>query len=110
MSFIGGGVGVFLAMLLFRVFFKLSWKEFLLLFDMILIVVPLGIFFGRLGNYLNQELYGIAVSQLPLSEGVISFLQSVNLIHVYPQVDTVLRINTNLLSMLFEGICLFVVN
>jgi prolipoprotein diacylglyceryltransferase len=29
---------------------------------------------------------------------------------VYPQVDTVLRINTNLLSMLFEGICLFVVN
>jgi phosphatidylglycerol:prolipoprotein diacylglycerol transferase len=110
MSFIGGGVGVVLAVLLFRFFFKLSWKEFLLLFDMVLVIVPLGIFFGRLGNYLNQELYGIAVAQLSFSDGIVSFLQSINLVHVYSHVDEVLRINTNFLSMLFEGICLLVVN
>lgn len=110
MSFIGGGVGVILALLLFRFFFKLSWKEFLLLFDMVLVIVPLGIFFGRLGNYLNQELYGIAVAQLSLSDSMVSTLQALRLVHVYPHVDDVLRVNTNLLSMIFEGICLFIVN
>lgn len=43
----------------------MSRKEFLVLFDVILVVVPLGIFFGRFGNFLNQELYGIAIAQLP---------------------------------------------
>jgi phosphatidylglycerol:prolipoprotein diacylglycerol transferase len=43
MSFIGGIVGVCIALFLFRFFFKLSWKEFFMLFDCILVVVPLGI-------------------------------------------------------------------
>ena len=43
----------------------MSRKEFLVLFDVILVVVPLGIFFGRFGTFLNQELYGIAIAQLP---------------------------------------------
>jgi phosphatidylglycerol:prolipoprotein diacylglycerol transferase len=62
MSFIGGSVGVILALVAYRFFFKLSRKEFLLLLDCILVVVPLGIFLGRLGNFLNQELYGIIFS------------------------------------------------
>jgi phosphatidylglycerol:prolipoprotein diacylglycerol transferase len=59
MSFIGGIIGVLLALLVCRFFFKLSRKEFVMLLDCLLVMVPLGIFFGRLGNFLNQELYGI---------------------------------------------------
>jgi phosphatidylglycerol:prolipoprotein diacylglycerol transferase len=115
MSFIGGGIGVMLALLLFRFFFRLSRKEFLLLFDIILVVVPLGIFLGRLGNYLNQELYGISVQingfpQFIRPDFIINLLHKLGLLHIYPNVDGNLRVNTNLLSMLFEGITLFAVN
>lgn len=65
MSFIGGILGVILSISLLCWAKKLTKKDFLLLFDLILIFVPLGIFFGRFGNFLNQELYGIPVSELP---------------------------------------------
>ena len=41
---------------------KFSFKEIVLLFDVILAIVPFGIMLGRIGNFLNQELYGIVVS------------------------------------------------
>jgi phosphatidylglycerol:prolipoprotein diacylglycerol transferase len=115
MSFIGGAVGVILALLLFRLFFHLSRKEFLLVVDIMLVIVPIGIFLGRLGNYLNQELYGISVqingfSQFIRPDFVINFLRKIGLLHIYPNVDGNLRVNTNLLSMLFEGITLFVIH
>ena len=110
MSFIGGIIGVVFAVILFKVFFRLSWKEWLFLFDCILVVVPLGIFFWRLGNFLNQELYGIVFQNPGFSEWVVSFLKGIGFLHVYPQVDNILRINTNLLSMLFEWILLLVLN
>jgi len=43
MSFIGGILGVVVAVLVLKRLFKLSWKEFFLLFDCILVVVPFGI-------------------------------------------------------------------
>jgi prolipoprotein diacylglyceryltransferase len=43
MSFIGGTLGVVVASFLFKIWFKLSWKEFFILFDCILVVVPFGI-------------------------------------------------------------------
>lgn len=115
MSFIGGGVGVVVAVLLFRFLYKLSWKEFLVLFDTLLVVIPVGILLGRFGNYLNQELYGISVqvngfSQFIRPTPVVDVLWKFGLLHIYPNVDGNLRVNTNLLSMLFEGACLFVVN
>lgn len=107
MSFIGGILWVVssVGILLWRK--KMSRKEFLVLFDVILIVVPLGIFFGRFGNFLNQELYGIAISQLPtrLSQIFSTFW----LVHMYSKVDQVLRVNTNFLSMIFEGLLIFCV-
>lgn len=105
MSFIGGIIGVVLAVGFFVYLKRLSAKDFLMLFDLILLVVPLGIFFWRFGNFLNQELYGIAVSQLPTRLWTI--LQNLGLVHIYSQVDQVLRVNTNFLSMLLEGLTIF---
>jgi len=101
---------VVLMVLLFRMLFKLSWKERLILFDCMLVVVPLGIMLGRLGNFLNQELYGIIFTISGVSEGVVSLLQSLGVLYIYPKIDQALRINTNLLSMIFEGGVLFVLN
>ena len=65
MSFIGGIFGVVVSIFLLCLIRKVSKKEFLVLFDLMLIFVPLGIFFGRFGNFLNQELYGIPLAELP---------------------------------------------
>ena len=107
MSFIGGILWVVssVGILLWRK--KMSRKEFLVLFDVILIVVPLGIFFGRFGNFLNQELYGIAIAQLPTRLNQI--FSTFWLVHMYSKVDQVLRVNTNFLSMIFEGLLIFCV-
>ena len=114
MSFIGGGIGVIIALLIFRKAYSLPRKEFFLLFDCIFVMVPFGIFFWRLGNYLNQELYGIPFEQVAANmqrlQNLTPTLKSLNLLHIYPKIDQLYRINTNLLSMLFEGITLFIIN
>lgn len=76
-----------------------------MLFDLMLIFVPLGIFFGRFGNFLNQELYGIPVSELP--NWMNQLFSSLGLVHQYSQVDELQRVNTNFIAMLFEGLALF---
>ncbi|MDD5213428.1 MAG: prolipoprotein diacylglyceryl transferase [Candidatus Gracilibacteria bacterium] len=55
MSFHGGAIGVILAMFLFSKKYKFS---FLKLADNIVSVLPIGLFLGRIGNYLNKELLG----------------------------------------------------
>lgn len=64
MSFIGGIIGVTIAMLILMRRKKFSRKEILLLGDMILAILPFGIMLGRIGNFLNQELYGIMASEV----------------------------------------------
>lgn len=99
MSFIGGIVGVVFAILVLDKIYKLSRKELFIIFDLLLVVVPLGIVLGRYGNFLNQELYGIvAPSWWPEA-----------LTHVYTTVDTLPRINTNFLALLFEWVLIFLV-
>ena len=101
MSFIGGIIGVLLGVLLLIRKKKWGKKEFFLLFDILLLFVPLGILLGRLGNFLNQELYGIPIMQL--SAALSSLFTTLNLTHIYPLVDPLVRVNTNFLSMIFEG-------
>lgn len=99
MSFIWGIVGVILAILVLDRLFKLSRKELFIIFDLLLVVVPIGIILWRFGNFLNQELYGIiAPSWWPAA-----------LTHVYPLVDNLPRINTNFLALLFEWVLIFIV-
>jgi phosphatidylglycerol---prolipoprotein diacylglyceryl transferase len=55
MSFHGGAIGVVLAMALFTWLRKI---DFLRLGDMLVCAVPIGLFLGRLANFVNGELYG----------------------------------------------------
>lgn len=55
MSFHGGLLGVGLVILIYAYKYKL---KFLQISDLACFCAPLGIFFGRLGNFINAELYG----------------------------------------------------
>ncbi|WP_316860299.1 prolipoprotein diacylglyceryl transferase [uncultured Cohaesibacter sp.] len=55
MSFHGGFLGVTLAMILFSIARKIS---VLSMFDLIAIASPIGLFFGRIANFINSELWG----------------------------------------------------
>lgn len=55
MSFHGGLIGVIVATLLFS---RRSGISFLNLAEMVVPVAPLGLFLGRLGNFINGELWG----------------------------------------------------
>ncbi len=57
MSFHGGVLGVMLAMIGFSVKHKIS---LLRLSDLVCAAAPIGLFFGRIANFINAELYGRA--------------------------------------------------
>lgn len=104
MSFIGGMLGVTWAFLIFKKIKTLSWKEFFLLMDSVLVMVPLGIMLGRIGNFLNQELYGLLVQEnfRWLSEKIVTLLKTTHIVHIYPTAWPERRINTNFLASFFE--------
>ncbi|MFA7718056.1 MAG: prolipoprotein diacylglyceryl transferase [Candidatus Absconditabacterales bacterium] len=111
MSFIGGIFGVVVAILLFRKWQKGKKYDLRMLFDILLLFLPIGIALGRFGNYLNQELYGVVASDRLPRPGypLFSLLRELNIFHVYPAVDEFLRINTNFLALFREGIVTFVI-
>lgn len=55
MSFHGGLLGAILGMYLFARYHKIN---FLHLTDVLVIAAPIGLFFGRIANFINMELYG----------------------------------------------------
>ena len=61
MSFHGGVIGTSLGILYFARKEKLSWLR---IHDYVACCVPFGLFFGRLANFVNQELWG-AVTHVP---------------------------------------------
>jgi phosphatidylglycerol:prolipoprotein diacylglycerol transferase len=63
MSFHGGMIGVLIAMVLFARRYQYPW---LLVTDRIAPVVPIGLGLGRIGNFINGELWG-RVSHMPWS-------------------------------------------
>ena len=68
MSFHGGLIGIIIASILFA---KKNNQNPFIYMDLVSLVAPIGIFFGRLANFINSELYG-TVSNVPWS--VILFL------------------------------------
>lgn len=92
MSFHGGFLGVLVAMALFA---RKTGKRWLAIMDFVAPMVPIGLGAGRLGNFINGELWGRATD---LPWGVI-----------FPMVDGVPRHPSQLYEFALEGVVLFVV-
>ena len=92
MSFHGGLIGVVLASIYFA---KKNNQNFFIYLDVISIVAPIGIFFGRIANFINSELYG-AETNLPWA---VQFVK----------IDNLYRHPTQLYEALFEGLILFLI-
>ena len=92
MSFHGGLIGVIIASKLFSSRHKVN--QFILL-DLVALSAPIGIFFGRVANFINSELYGRA-TDLPWS---VQFIL----------VDDIKRHPSQLYEAFFEGIILFII-
>jgi len=93
MSFHGGLIGVALALFLFTRKHKV---DFLKTVDLFIPALPLGYTFGRLGNFINGELYGrVTTSAIGM---------------YFPDAPTVaLRHPSQLYEAFFEGIVLFII-
>jgi len=90
MSFHGAVVGIIVASILFSKKHNDNIFEYL---DIIAIVAPIGIFFGRIANFINSELYGYE-TKVPWA---VQFIQ----------IDNLYRHPSQLYEALLEGIILF---
>ncbi len=92
MSFHGGVIGIIISSILFS---KKNNENVFKYLDIISIVSPIGIFFGRITNFINSELYGIETS-VPWA---VKFIQ----------VDDLYRHPSQLYEAFLEGIVLFLI-
>ena len=92
MSFHGGLIGVVLASIYFA---KKNNQNFFIYLDVVSIVAPIGIFFGRIANFINSELYG-SETNLPWA---VQFIK----------IDNLYRHPTQLYEAIFEGLILFLI-
>ncbi|MDC3226409.1 prolipoprotein diacylglyceryl transferase [Candidatus Pelagibacter sp.] len=92
MSFHGGLVGVIASSYIFAK--KNNQNPFFYL-DQVSLVAPVGIFFGRLANFINSELYG-TVSSTPWSV-------------IFIKVDNLSRHPSQLYEAILEGVILFLI-
>lgn len=111
MSFVGWVIWVVLALLFIKAKNSISKKDFLILWDIIISILPLWIFFWRLGNFLNQELYWVNITKYfwYLPWNIALFLKKIWIFHIYDKIDNILRVNSNLFEMIFEWVLLFVI-
>lgn len=94
MSFHGGFLGVLVAMAWFG---RKTGRGFWQVTDFIAPLVPLGLMAGRIGNFINGELWGRA------ADPALSWAM------IFPQVDTVPRHPSQLYQAGMEGLLLFVI-
>ena len=92
MSFHGGFIGTLIAMLLLARKYNLRWLN---VTDFLVPMVPLGLGAGRIGNFINAELWG-RPTDVPWGM-------------VFPYVDNLPRHPSQLYQFFLEGIVLFLV-
>jgi phosphatidylglycerol:prolipoprotein diacylglycerol transferase len=90
MSFHGGLIGMITAFILFSYKYKLHFFQMI---DVIACATPIGLFFGRLANFVNGELYG-RVTDSPLGM-------------VFPHGGDLPRHPSQLYEAAMEGVILF---
>ena len=90
MSFHGGLIGVILATVIFSKKHKINSYIFL---DLIALVAPIGLFLGRIANFINSELYGRETD----------VFWSVKFVAI----DNILRHPSQIYEAIFEGLILF---
>lgn len=92
MSFHGGSIGVIIAGWLYCRHYKLDyWRTA----DLFAVTVPIGLVFGRIGNFINQELYG-RVTTMPWGM-------------LFPNAGPLPRHPSQLYQAFLEGIVLFII-
>ncbi len=92
MSFHGGFAGIIIASLLFC---RKNKLPFFALADLLAIVTPIGLFLGRIANFINGELYG-RITDVPWA-------------FIFPDSDHAPRHPSQLYEAFLEGICLFII-
>ena len=92
MSFHGAMLGVIIASILFA---KKNDQNFFNYLDIVSITAPIGIFFGRIANFINSELYGIE-TKVPWAVK-------------FTSIDDLYRHPTQLYEAFFEGFVLFII-
>ena len=92
MSFHGGLIGIILASIIFA---KKNNQNPFLYMDIVALVAPIGIFFGRISNFINSELYGV-VTNVPWA---VTFIQ----------VDNLPRHPSQIYEAISEGAFLFLI-
>jgi phosphatidylglycerol:prolipoprotein diacylglycerol transferase len=92
MSFHGGLIGSIVAGIFFCKKFKLDFWQ---MADMVMVTAPIGLALGRLGNFINGELYG-RVTSVPWAM-------------VFPSGGPLPRHPSQLYELVLEGVVLFVI-
>ena len=92
MSFHGGLLGVIIASVLFA---NKNKHDSFLYTDLVSMVAPIGIFFGRLANFVNSELYGVPTE--------------VSWAVTFVQIDNLSRHPSQLYEAILEGVVLFLI-
>ena len=90
MSFHGGLIGVIATSIIYA---KKNNQDSFLYMDLVSLVAPIGIFFGRIANFINSELYG-KVTEVPWAV-------------IFIQIDTLTRHPSQLYEAALEGVILF---
>lgn len=100
MSFHGGVIGTSLAIVYFSLKQKLNWLR---VHDYVACCVPFGLFFGRLANFVNQELWG-APTNVAWAVRFQEYNPGLNLMVLGPP-----RHPTQLYEAALEGVLLFAI-
>lgn len=92
MSFHGGLIGVIISSYIFA---KKHNQNIFIYLDLVSLVAPIGIFLGRLSNFINSELYG-RTTDLPWSV-------------IFLKIDNFPRHPSQIYECLLEGVLLFII-